>query len=532
MRTVVSVQTSLVCGSIERWGSEEQKQRWLPLLTSGEGFGCFGLTEPDTGSDAANLRTRAEKIDGGWRINGAKMWISLGNVSDVALIFAQTDPGLKHKGLACFLVPTDSDGFSTQEIHGKLGLRASDTAEISLDAVEVSDDALMGEVGDGFKVAMSALDSGRYSVAAGCVGIIEGCVQASVEYAKERKQFDVPIASFQLVQEMIADMIVRRDAARMLVRRAGLLKDAGKPSTIETSVAKLYATESAVEAANLAIQVHGGSGYVDDYPVERYLRDAQGDDPVRGHVADPEADHRQGRHRDQRVRSMSSFVEVTRDANVAICRLDRPEARNSLSPELMDELAGALELLDADDEVHCIVIAGSDEVFAAGADISVLAKREFHESMFHPAASFWRRVANVRTPLDRGGLGMGARRRLRARADLRHDRRLRFGGVRPARDHARDHPGRRRHPAPGARDRQAASDGAGAHRPALRCRGGGGAGNRQPGGGQGALARGGARARPHGCRASAAGGALGQAGRSRRGGDCDVGRTRVGAPAV
>ena len=151
MRTVVSVQTSLVCGSIERWGSEEQKQRWLPRLTSGEAFGCFGLTEPDTGSDAANLRTRAEKIDGGWRINGGKMWISLGNVAEVALIFAQTDPAKKHKGLACFLVPTESDGFTTQEIHGKLGLRASDTAEISLDGVEVSDDALMGEVGDGLQ---------------------------------------------------------------------------------------------------------------------------------------------------------------------------------------------------------------------------------------------------------------------------------------------------------------------------------------------------------------------------------------------
>src|SRR5215207_6296641 len=134
MRTVVSVQTSLVCGSIERWGSGEQRQRWLPRLCAGEAFGCFGLTEPDTGSDAAALRTRAEKIDGGWRISGQKMWISLGNVAEVALIFAQTDPGLKHRGLACFLVPTDSAGFATQEIHGKLGLRASDTAEISLEA--------------------------------------------------------------------------------------------------------------------------------------------------------------------------------------------------------------------------------------------------------------------------------------------------------------------------------------------------------------------------------------------------------------
>jgi butyryl-CoA dehydrogenase len=275
MRTVVSVQTSLVCGSIERWGTDEQRRRWLPGLCSGEALGCFALTEPDTGSDAAALRTRAERVDGGWRISGQKMWISLGNVAEVALVFAQTDPARKHKGLACFLVPTDTPGFASQEIHGKLGLRASDTAELSLDGVEVPDDALLGEVGDGFKVAMSALDSGRYSVAAGCVGICEGCVQASVAYATERRQFGVPIASFQLVQEMVADMVVRRDAARMLVRRAAALKDAGRPSTVETSVAKLYATEAAVECANLAIQVHGGSGYVDDYPVERYLRDAR-----------------------------------------------------------------------------------------------------------------------------------------------------------------------------------------------------------------------------------------------------------------
>jgi butyryl-CoA dehydrogenase len=274
-RTVVSVQTSLVCGSIERWGSEEQKQRWLPRLCSGEALGCFALTEPDAGSDPAAMRTRAQRIDGGWRIGGQKMWISLGNVAEVALIFAQTEPEKGHRGIACFLVPTSTPGFSTQEIHGKLGLRASDTASIGLDEVEVPDDALLGEVGDGFKIAMTALDSGRYSVAAGCVGICEGCVQASVGYARDRRQFGVPIASFQLVQEMIAEMVVRRDAARLLVRRAGILKDQGKPNTAETSIAKLYATESAVECANLAIQVHGGSGYVDDHPVERYLRDAR-----------------------------------------------------------------------------------------------------------------------------------------------------------------------------------------------------------------------------------------------------------------
>jgi alkylation response protein AidB-like acyl-CoA dehydrogenase len=203
------------------------------------------------------------------------MWISLGNFAEVALVFAQTEPERRHRGIACFLVPTSTEGFSTQEIHGKLGLRASDTASLGFDGVEVPSDALLGEVGDGFKIAMTALDSGRYSVAAGCVGICEGCVQASTKYATERRQFGVEIASFQLVQEMIADMVVRRDAARLLVRRAGILKDQGRPNTMETSVAKLYATESAVECANLAIQVHGGAGYVDDYPVERYLRDAR-----------------------------------------------------------------------------------------------------------------------------------------------------------------------------------------------------------------------------------------------------------------
>jgi alkylation response protein AidB-like acyl-CoA dehydrogenase len=274
-RTVVSVQTSLVCGSIERWGTEEQKRRWLPGLCSGELFGCFGLTEPDSGSDAASMRTRAERVEGGWRINGQKMWISLGNVADVALVFAQTDPERKHRGLACFLVPTATPGFSSAEVHGKLGLRASDTASLAFDDLEVPDDALLGDVGDGFKIAMSALDNGRYSVAAGCVGICDGCVEASVAYATEREQFGVPIARFQLVQAMIAEMIVKRDAARLLVLRAGLLKDAGEPNPTETSIAKLYATESAVECANAAIQVHGGAGYVDDHPVERYLRDAR-----------------------------------------------------------------------------------------------------------------------------------------------------------------------------------------------------------------------------------------------------------------
>jgi butyryl-CoA dehydrogenase len=275
MRTVISVQTSLVCSSILRWGTEEQKQHYLPKLCTGEWLGCFGLTEPDTGSDAANQKTRARKTDSGWVLSGNKMWISLGNHAKVALVFAQTDPEKKHRGLACFLVPTDAPGFSSQEIHGKMGLHGSDTASLALDDVEVPEDALMGEVGEGFKIAMSALDSGRYSVAAGCVGVCQGSLDLSVAYSKEREQFGRPIGSFQLVQAMIADMRVQTDAARLLTWRAGYLKDQSRPSTTETSIAKLYATEAAQNCSHLAIQVHGGSGYVDDHPVERYYRDVR-----------------------------------------------------------------------------------------------------------------------------------------------------------------------------------------------------------------------------------------------------------------
>ncbi len=275
IRTVISVQTSLVCSGIVRWGTEEQKRRYLPRLCSGEWLGCFGLTEPDTGSDAANQRTRATKTDSGWVINGNKMWISMANYAKVALIFAQTDPSLGTKGLACFLVDTDQPGFNAQTIEHKMGLHGSDTGSISLEDVEVADEDMLGGVGDGFKVAMSNLDSGRYSVAAGCVGICQGCVEESIRYSTEREQFGRPIASFQLVQAMIADMVVKTEASRMLVWRAGWLKDKGLPNTLETSIAKLHATEASLECANTAIQVHGGAGYVDDHPVERYLRDAR-----------------------------------------------------------------------------------------------------------------------------------------------------------------------------------------------------------------------------------------------------------------
>jgi alkylation response protein AidB-like acyl-CoA dehydrogenase len=275
MRTVISVNTSLVASAFLKWATEEQKQTYLPKLCSGEWLGCFALTEPDTGSDAANQKTRAVKTDDGWVINGAKMFISFANYAKFALVFAQTDPALKHRGIGCFLVDTDQPGFRPQAIHGKMGLRTSDTASISLDDVKVPDGALLGEIGDGFKVAMSTLDSGRFSVAAGCVGICQGCVEESVNYAKERQQFGRPIASFQLVQAMLAEMKVETDAARMLVWRAGWLKDTDQPNTTETSIAKLYATEAAIRCANTAIQVHGGAGYVDDHPVERYLRDVR-----------------------------------------------------------------------------------------------------------------------------------------------------------------------------------------------------------------------------------------------------------------
>src|SRR5205085_7092980 len=185
------------------------------------------------------------------------------------------DPELKHKGVACFLVDTDQEGFQPTKIEGKLGLLGSDTAAISLIDVKATDDQMLGEIGDGFKIAMSALDRGRYSVAAGCVGICQGCVNESVKYAKERKQFDRPIASFQLVQELIAEMLVDTEAARFLVWRAGHLKDQKRPNTLETSIAKYHATEAAVRCANAAIQVHGGYGYIDEYPVERYMRDAR-----------------------------------------------------------------------------------------------------------------------------------------------------------------------------------------------------------------------------------------------------------------
>ena len=274
VRTVLSVQLSLVATTILKWGNEAQKRKYLPKLCTAEWIGCFGLTEPDVGSDAQHLKTFAEKTSAGWKLNGQKIWISNGGVAQLALVIAQTDRENSHK-MAAFLVETDLPGFGAKTVHGKLGLKSSNTAELFLVNVEVPDDALMGKVGDGFKVAMSALDNGRYSVGAGCLGIAQGSLEASVTYAKERHTFGKPIAAHQLVQDMIARMVVDIDASRLLLYRAGELKNAGKPNTRETSIAKYYCTEAALRCANDAIQIHGGMGYSNEYPVERYMRDAR-----------------------------------------------------------------------------------------------------------------------------------------------------------------------------------------------------------------------------------------------------------------
>jgi alkylation response protein AidB-like acyl-CoA dehydrogenase len=275
VRTTLSVQISLTELPILRWGTEEQKRRYLPKLATGEWLGCFGLTEPQAGSDATNQQTRALRDGNEWVLNGRKIWISNGGVANLAIVFAQTDPALGHKGIAAFLIETDTPGFSTQDIHGKLGLRSSNTAELILQDVRVPDANRLGEIGDGFPIAMSALDDGRFGVASGSVGIIQGCVDVSVRYAQERIAFDKPIASFQLVQELIADMVLDLECARLLVYRAAYLKNQGVRNTRETSLAKWFASEASVRAALNAIQVHGGYGYSDEYPAERYLRDAK-----------------------------------------------------------------------------------------------------------------------------------------------------------------------------------------------------------------------------------------------------------------
>jgi alkylation response protein AidB-like acyl-CoA dehydrogenase len=274
VRGIVSVSNGLYGKSVARWGTDEQKARLLPALAAGEELGCYALTEPGAGSDPGGLETRAERDGGDWLLSGQKIFITLGSWAAHALVFARTgEPG--PRGITCFIVPTDAPGFEARPIKGKLGLRAQDTAELFLDGVRVSDSDRLGDLGAGFKVAMSALDHGRISLGAGCVGIAQGCLDASIAYTKARTQFGRPVASFQLVQELLADIAVETEAARLLVWRAAATADRGERHTVEASFAKYFASETAVRAANAAVQAHGGYGYVDEYPVGKYLRDAR-----------------------------------------------------------------------------------------------------------------------------------------------------------------------------------------------------------------------------------------------------------------
>jgi alkylation response protein AidB-like acyl-CoA dehydrogenase len=274
VRGIVTVSMGLFGKIVLEHGSEEQKREWLPGIATGAKLGCFGLTEPDTGSDAGNLRTRAVKDGSDYRITGSKIFITNGTWADVCIVFARTG-GPGPKGVSAFLVPTDAPGFTRTEIKGKLGLRGQATAELTFDDVRVPASALVGNEGEGFGYAMQSLDKGRVSVAAGCVGIIQGCLEAVVDYSTQRKQFGRQLASFQMVQDMIAEISVDCDAARLLTWRAADLIDRGASYGVEASKAKLFASEGAVRAANLAIQAFGGYGYVDEYPVQKYMRDAR-----------------------------------------------------------------------------------------------------------------------------------------------------------------------------------------------------------------------------------------------------------------
>ncbi|MFZ4301415.1 acyl-CoA dehydrogenase family protein [Streptomyces cinereoruber] len=275
VRGIVSVSLGLVAKTIASWGSEEQKRAWLPRLASGEALGCFGLTEPGTGSDAGNLATRAVRDGDDYVVNGAKMFITNGTWADVVLLFARTNDTPGHKGVSAFLVPADAPGLTRRPVHGKLGLRGQATAELVLEDVRVPAAAMLGPEGKGFAVAMSALAKGRMSVAAGCVGIAQAALDAALRYAGEREQFGKPIASYQLVQELISDISVDVEAARLLTWRVADLIDRGRDFATAASQAKLYASEAAVRAANNALQVFGGYGYIDEYPVGKLVRDAR-----------------------------------------------------------------------------------------------------------------------------------------------------------------------------------------------------------------------------------------------------------------
>ena len=266
---------SLAVDPILHHGSDEQKARYLPALASGERIGCFALSEPASGSDAAAMRTGATRQGDSWVLNGTKNFITNGSIADVAIVFAQTDPTERHKGIAAFIVETKTPGFSVGKLEKKLGIRGSDTAQLVFQDCRVPAANLLGEVGEGLRIALSTLDGGRISIAAQAVGIARACLEDSLAYAKQREAFGKRIADFQAIQWMLADMATEIDAARLLTWRAAAAKDAGEDHILAAAEAKLFASDVAVRAARDCVQIFGGYGYLKDFPAERHYRDAK-----------------------------------------------------------------------------------------------------------------------------------------------------------------------------------------------------------------------------------------------------------------
>ncbi len=274
-RTLISVHVGLNSLSILRYGSEEQKQRYLVPQARGEKLGCFGLTEPGAGSDVVAMRSTAVEQRGSYILNGQKTWISFAAVADTALVFAKTDPDAGHKGITAFLIELSSPGVTTRDIPGKLGAWAGSTGEIFMENVEVAAENVIGNVGQGFEIAMHSLDQGRFTVAAGGCGVIRACLEKSAAYAKERETFGQQIGKYQFVQDMIAQMVLGYETSKLLVLQAADMKNRGVRNSRETGLAKWHATEEAFKAADLAIQVHGAYGYSAEYGIERYFRNAR-----------------------------------------------------------------------------------------------------------------------------------------------------------------------------------------------------------------------------------------------------------------
>ncbi|MCM2286642.1 MAG: acyl-CoA dehydrogenase [Desulfobacula sp.] len=272
---VMSVQNSIVCESLLKFGTEEQKQKFLVPLASGEMIGAFGLTEPEAGSDPVSQQTTAVRDKDGWVLNGTKRFITSGKYSKVVLITAKTDESKGHRGISCFIIPKGTPGLTVGHMEDKMGLRASDTTDLILENCRVPEDQMLGREGDGFKIAMSGLDSGRIGIAAQSYGVAMAAFDAAVKYAKGRKQFGAPIVKHQAIRFQIADMATQIEAARQLILSAASMKDRGEVYTKEASMAKLFASEMVNEITARAIQIHGGYGFTKDYEVERFYRDAR-----------------------------------------------------------------------------------------------------------------------------------------------------------------------------------------------------------------------------------------------------------------